>query len=125
MSPIVTASTGRPFNVVTGTGSPTRRPAGAGRNIGQGPSYFSADLRVSRSFALSPRHESLRLELIAEGFNLTNRVNFKRLNNIVGEVTVDDLPGPLVGQIGEVEDPLSFVSAFDARQIQFGLRLRW
>lgn len=125
IAPIVTAASGRPFNVVTGVDFNSRRPAGAGRNIGQGPSYFSADLRVSRAFALSRVRESLRLEVIAEAFNLTNRTNFKRLNNTVGDVTVDDLPRPLRGVIGEVEDPLSFVSAFEARQLQVGLRLRW
>lgn len=124
-APIVTATSGRPFNVVTGVDFNSRRPAGAGRNIGQGPSFFSADARLSRAFRLSKSRENWRLEVIAEGFNLTNHVNYKRLNNTVGEVTVDDLPRPLKGVLGEVEDPLSFVSAFEPRQIQIALRLRW
>ena len=125
LAPIVTATSGRPFNVVTGLDFNSRRPAGAGRNIGRGPDFFSADARLSRSFRLSQTREALRLEVIAEGFNLTNRTNFKRLNNTVGDVTVDELPRPLVGQLGEVEDPLSFVSAFEARQFQFAIKLRW
>lgn len=125
VSPIITATSGRPFNVVTGLDFNSRRPAGAGRNIGKGPGYFSADLRVSREIALSRTREALRLELIGEAFNLTNRVNFKRVNNTVGEGTVDDLPRPLVGRIGEVEDPLSFAAAFPARQVQVALKLRW
>lgn len=125
IAPIVTASSGRPFNVVTGLDFNTRRPAGAGRNIGKGPAYFSADMRASREFSLSRTRESLRLEVIAEGFNLTNRVNFKRVNNTVGDITVNGLPDPLVGQLGEVEDPLSFVTSFPARQMQVALKLRW
>ena len=78
---------------------------------------------MTRVLELDPIHPDL--ELIAEAFNLTNRTNFKRLNNTVGEVTVDDLPRPLQGILGGVEDPLSFVSAFEARQFQFALRLRW
>ena len=52
-------------------------------------------------------------------------MNFKRLNNTVGDVTVNDLPKPLVGTLGEVEDPLSFVSAFPARQLQVAIKVRW
>ena len=125
LSPILSATSGRPFNVVTGIDFNARRPAGAGRNIGAGPGFFSADLRVSREFSFSRRRDSLRLELIGEAFNLTNRTNFKSLNNTVGDVTVDQLPRPLVGQLGEVEDPLSFVSAFPARQLQMAVKLRW
>jgi hypothetical protein len=63
--------------------------------------------------------------LIAESFNILNRTNFRRLNNTVGQVTVDQLPRPLVGRRGDVADPLSFVSAFDSRQLQFALKLVW
>jgi hypothetical protein len=122
VSTIVTATSGRPFNVVTGVDFNSRRPAGAGRNIGKGPGYFSADARVSREFRLN---EKVLLEAMAEGFNLTNRVNFRRLNNTVGEINVNQLPTPLVGTVGEVEDPLSFVSAFPARQIQLAIKVRW
>jgi hypothetical protein len=125
LAPVVTAASGRPFNVVTGLDFNSRRPAGAGRNIGHGPNFFSADLRVSRQIGLSRNDEALRLELIAEVFNLSNRVNFKRLNNTVGDVTINDLARPLVGVMGEVEDPLSFVSAFPARQVQIALKLWW
>ena len=125
LSTIATATSGRPFNVVTGLDFNSRRPAAAGRNIGKGPQYFSADLRVSREFKLSKAHESWRLEAIVEAFNLSNHVNFKRLNNTVGDVTVNDLPKPLVGTLGEVEDPLSFVSAFPARQLQVAIKVRW
>jgi hypothetical protein len=130
MSPIVIAGSGHPFNVVTGDGANEyRRPAGAGRNIGQGPDYLTVDMRVSRRIFLggpgSARDQRTHLELIAESFNILNRTNFRRLNNTVGQVTVDQLPRPLVGRRGDVADPLSFVSAFDSRQLQFALKLVW
>jgi len=125
LSPIVTAASGRPFNVVTGEDGASRRPWGAGRNIGHGPSFFTADVRLSRKFELRGKSEGPSIELIGEGFNILNRTNFRRLNNVVGQLTVDDLPRPLLGRRGSVDDPLSFVSAFDARQFQFALRFRW
>ena len=42
------------------------------RNAYIGPGYFTADLRVSKSFQLSER---VRLTLQAESFNVTNQVN--------------------------------------------------
>jgi hypothetical protein len=122
LAPIVNASSGRPFNVVTGIDINSRRPAGAGRNIGLGPSYFSADLRASKRIAFGERWS---VEAIAEGFNLLNRTNFRRINNTVGEATVNDLPRPLVGVRGDALDPFSFVSAFDPRQFQFALKLHF
>jgi hypothetical protein len=125
LAPIVTANSGHPFNVVTGIDFNTQRPDYAGRNIGHGPDFFSADVRLSRSFALSQSRESLRLELICEAFNLTNRTNFDQINNTVGNITVNQLPHPLVGVVGPPENPLSFVSAYNSRQIQLALKLRW
>ncbi|MDW8355407.1 MAG: hypothetical protein RMK57_12860 [Bryobacterales bacterium] len=65
------------------------------------------------------------MELIAEGFNLFNRTNFKTVNNTVGDVPLATLPRPLVGRRGTPTDPLSFTSAFDPRQFQFGLKIHF
>ena len=81
------------------------------------------DLRLSRRFALGS--ERRNLEFIAEGFNLLNRTNFKSLNNTVGNITVEQLPQPLVGIRGVPTNPLSFTSAFDARQFQFGVKINY
>jgi hypothetical protein len=129
VSPVFTASSGRPFNVLTGIDNladrhpTTDRPFGAGRNIGKGPDYFSFDMRLSRRFSLGA--EGRNLEFIAEGFNLANRTNFRSLNNTVGNVTVADLPTPLVGVRGTPTMPLSFTSAFDPRQFQFGVKINY
>ena len=129
-SPIGVASSGRPFNVLTGVDnlgdrhSTTHRPLRAGRNIGQGPDYFSLDSRLSRKFFLG-RNERRSLEFIAEGFNLLNRTNFRSVNNTVGDIALEELPRPLVGRLGIPTLPLSFTAAFDPRQFQLGLKLNW
>jgi hypothetical protein len=128
-SPIVIASSGRPFNVLTGVDNMgdnqvnTHRPLGAGRNIGRGPGFFTLDARLSRKFRLGS--EARNLEFIAEGFNLLNRTNFRSVNNVVGPITVEQLPRPLEGRRGIPTTPLAFTSAFDPRQFQFGLKLNF
>ena len=67
----------------------------------------------------------MQLEWIAEGFNLLNHTNFLRLNNTVGQITVNQLPHPLVGTKGDPSQPLSFVSAFDPREMQVALKIRF
>jgi hypothetical protein len=125
----VIASSGRPFNVLTGVDNMgdnqvnTHRPLGAGRNIGRGPGFFTLDARLSRKFRLGS--EARNLEFIAEGFNLLNRTNFRSVNNVVGPITVEQLPRPLEGRRGIPTTPLAFTSAFDPRQFQFGLKLNF
>lgn len=130
VSPVVIASSSRPFNVLAGFDnlndrhSTTHRPHGAGRNIGIGPSFATFDLRISRKFPWgSERKRSV--EFIAEVFNLMNHTNFRSLNNVVGDLGVDDLPKPLVGRSGNPTEPLSFSSAFNPRQFQFGLKIHY
>ena len=129
VSPIFVANSGRPFNVLTGVDNMgdrrvnTHRPARAGRNIGMGPSYHSFDMRLSRRFLLGG--ENRNLEFIAEGFNLFNRTNFRSVNNVVGNITVEQLPTPIVGSRAPTETPLAFTSAFDPRQFQFALKLNF
>jgi hypothetical protein len=129
-APILTAQSGRPFNLLSGfdnlgDGHPaTKRPIGLGRNTGRGPAYVSADLRVSRRFPI-PGRENVFFEAIGEGFNLANRANFRTLNNIVGSAPLSALPNPARGFRGPTSAPLAFTSAHDARQFQIGLRLRY
>ncbi|MBI3210704.1 MAG: TonB-dependent receptor [Candidatus Solibacter usitatus] len=123
LSPLVLANTGRPFNLLIGQ-DPNTRPAYAGRNIGHGPAYADVDLRLSRRIQWG-KIEARNIEFIAEGFNMLNHTNFRRLNNVVGQVTVDQLPRPIVGTKGRPSDPLSFLSAFDPRQFQFALKIHF
>ena len=71
------------------------------------------------------QQEQRNLEFTAEGFNLLNRTNFKSLNNTVGDVRLEDLPNPIVGIRGNPTSPLSFASAFDPRQFQFGVKINF
>ncbi len=131
LSPIFSANSARPFNLLTGVDInndsyvTNDRPVGAGRNIGRGPGYISFDLRLSRRFALS-NDAKRSLEFITEGFNLANHTNFRSLNNTVGAVPLSALPNPIRGIAGAPPtSPLAWTSANDARQFQFGLKLNW
>ena len=126
LSGIVAANSFAPFNLITGFDSlgdrhtDTHRPWGLGRNAGKGPDFFSVDMRLARTVPLS---ETVNLQVIGEAFNLLNRTNFKTVNGVVGNASIEDLPENLVGRRGPVTEPLSFASAFDPRQFQFTLRL--
>jgi hypothetical protein len=98
----------------------TDRPAGAGRNTGIGPDFWSLDLRVGRSFKL---HETTSLDFTAEAFNLFNHLNYASINNVVGNITG---PFNLTGRADRTpSQPLGFTSAFDSRRIQLGARVRF
>ena len=126
LSGIVAANSFAPFNLNTGFDSlgdrhtDTHRPWGLGRNAGIGPAFFGVDMRLTRSFSLS---ETMNLQLGGEVFNLLNHTNFRTVNGVVGNISIEDLPTRLVGRRGPVTEPLSFASAFDPRQFQFTLRL--
>ena len=76
------------------------------------------DLRIARTFHLAER---AGLELMAEAFNICNRLNFRSVNNTVGNIAP---PFDLKGRrdVGPSQ-PLGFTSAFDPRRIQLGVRL--
>ena len=78
VSSVITLGSGRPINA-TMAGDANRddntyndRLPGVARNSFVGPGYFTADMRVSKSFQLSER---VRITLQAESFNVTNQVN--------------------------------------------------
>lgn len=72
-----------------------------GRTTGTRPGYASVDVRLSRRVTVS---ENVRLELIAEVFNLFNRVNIIDVNN---NFKVAGVP----------------TAAADPRQFQFGMKV--
>lgn len=134
IAPILEISSGRPFNIITGSDanadlqSSNDRPSVAAdgtlfappflstgnlrRNAGITHSYASLDLRVSRAIRFS---ESLRLDIIAEGFNLFNRFNEAAANPFFD----------VVNSFGERRGGLYYsrpTAAYDARQFQFGLK---
>lgn len=132
LAPIVIANSWRPFNLLTGVDLPaggdgyvnTKRPAHLGRNMGQGPNFFTIDFRLSRRFPFGPK-ESRNVEVIAEGFNLLNRTNFRTVNNTVGDVPISALPNPIRATRQPPTTPLAYTSALSPRQFQFGLKINF
>jgi len=58
---------------------------------------------------------------MAEGFNITNRTNFSRVNNIVGAALAP--PFDVHGTASQSpSQPLGFTAAMRAREIQLGIR---
>ncbi|HEU0186141.1 MAG TPA: hypothetical protein VFS27_12550, partial [Blastocatellia bacterium] len=133
VSPIVTARSGFPFNIRTGfdvnlDSVNNDRPLGVGRNTFIGPDFFTTDLRVGRQIRFSG-DSPLGLEFIFDAFNLFNRTNFKEVNNITNTSILDPLRFPDVRVKGDSATPASqftgFTSAYDARTIQLGLKLKF
>jgi hypothetical protein len=163
LAPIIDVSSGRPFNIITGTdtrldlGASQARPSvdttgasvfttspfipgvhfvqanvclandgstftvplvsppagcngGLGRNSFFGPGFFQVDLRLAKQIPLG---EHLRLDLIADGFNLFNRTNV---------AAVSQLCNPTAGATCFAGQP---TASYDARQFQFALKVSW
>lgn len=115
-----------PFNIVTGGQTrqqTTQRPCTGGyvpnginpctealsgfvigRNAGTGFDFFSLNARLSRTFVLTER---LRLEGIAEGFNVLNHRNDMIPNGTWGTGAYPANPNPSFGAATAVGDPRS------------------
>lgn len=109
---VISYAIGAPFNVQTGNDrnndtNANDRPIGVGRNSGRQSATRSADVRLSRAFAVGSRH---RLEAMIEAFNLFNDVNIIAMNNVFGPGAT---PRASFGQP---------TLAGDARQLQLGIR---
>ena len=133
LSPIFRYNSGHPFNLLAGTNvnndrhSTNDRPAGASRNTGLGPNSFEFDMRLSRDFHLG---EKASLQLIAEGFNITNRTNLASVNNVVGNqfnfistFTTFGVKGSGSLSPSTPNGQLLFTSALPKREFQLGVRL--
>ncbi len=97
---------GLPFLNAAAFALPVGTPFGnAGRNIARGPAFNQLDFAVNKSFHLPG--ENTQLQFRAEFFNLLNHTNFLAPNSNLSS-------GSAFGKI---------TAAYDARQIQFGLKL--
>ena len=88
IAPIVTLSSGRPVNAVTGADEEhnrafplASRPSGFARNALRTPRFINFDLRVLKYF---PMGERRRLDLVVEAFNLFNDPNVLSRNPFFG-----------------------------------------
>jgi hypothetical protein len=137
VAPIIEISSGRPFNILTGVdqnadqSTQTDRPnVGANgvltlpaafstgdlrRNAGITTGYASFDMRITR---VIPITERLKLNVIAEGFNLFNKFNEAAASPHYTDV---DAFGKRSGS-AYLSRP---TAAYDPRQFQFGLKLLW
>jgi hypothetical protein len=126
VSSVLTAGSGRPYNVLAGfdmngdgdagvADRARRNPAHAdtavSRNTGRLPATAALDVRVTRRFALP---HGVRLEALFEIFNLLNRTNFSDVNNVFGTSAYPAGPLPTFGQ---------FTQAGPARQAQLAARV--
>jgi len=74
-----------PTNGVTKFGQfsiPVNRPGTLPRNAFRGPNFAQLDMRLSKLFMVGPK----RIELIAEAFNVTNRINYNSYTTSIQSV---------------------------------------
>jgi hypothetical protein len=138
VSPILEISSGRPFNILTGTDTnadlqgSTDRPSvdsngtlvlppflssgSLGRNRGITHPYASLDMRITRRIRFGER---VNLEFIGEGFNLFNRFNEAAASPFFTDVNAFNQRGPGGRYYSRP------TAAYDPRQFQFGLKLNF
>jgi hypothetical protein len=109
-----------PLNITSGVttvqstpGRPIVDGAFIERNAGAGPDFLNWSLRLSRTFNVGAR---VRVEGLAEVFNVTNRLNVVTINGVFGPGTYPTSPSPTFGQVTGVNDP---------RAAQFAVRVRF
>jgi hypothetical protein len=118
---LVNLESGRPYTIFVGSdangdGNPNSdRPGLLGRNTLIGPSFATVDLRIARDLRLSERWSA---EFSLDFFNLFNRVNIKDLNTVYGSIDLTQPPNPSLGYLTPRD-------AYNPRQIQYGVRLRF
>jgi hypothetical protein len=152
VAPIVSWRSGLPFSIRTPglvnkingqtLDNNFAMPFGASRDSNRGANYAAADLTIRKSFFIN-RDRGVKVDLIAEGTNIFNRVNFNRvsdqfdINGIPASGIVNTARGPLnlftgpytglkgvvPTSAGQITQPLFYSSADLPRQVQFGLRL--
>jgi hypothetical protein len=139
ISPVLSMRSGIPFTIrVPGLQNGTlgeslyARPWNAGRNTGIGPSFYGLDMRVNKAFYIN-RERGVKLDVLVEGTNILNHTNFSAVNDQLPADPEFALPNGgtlLTGpyhfsgfKASDPSQPLAFKSAFDARQVQFGLKL--
>jgi hypothetical protein len=101
--PLATGAVTGPIDVRSATFIP--------RNSGIGPDFFTLNARVSRTFVV---RERVRLAVLIEAFNLTNRANAVTMNGNFGTGAYPTAPAATFRQVTAVGEP---------RAVQLGARL--
>jgi hypothetical protein len=120
LSALVQAYSALPFNITSGVttiqgtaGRPIVNGEFIERNAGVSSDFFNLNLRLTRVFRVTDR---VKVEALAEAFNLTNRQNVLTRNTNFGSGAYPTNPSPTFGQVTAVGEP---------RSLQFGLRVRF
>jgi hypothetical protein len=125
------------FNGLSPADSNFAMPFHSPRDANRGAAYAATDLSIRKAFFIN-RDRGVKLDLIATGTNIFNRVNFNRVSDLFDNglplattgLPFDPINGPFKGLHGvkptspnQITHPLSYSSADLPRQVQFGLRL--
>jgi hypothetical protein len=112
-----------PFNITSGVTTvqgTAGRPIVDGefipRNAGQGDTFSTVSLRISRTFDVNTTNRKWQIEALVEAFNLLNTRNDVARNAVFGSGAYPTSPALTYGQITVVGDP---------RSLQFGLRISY
>ncbi len=101
-------------NTLQGTAArPLVNGAFTSRNAGVGAKFVSLSTRLSRTFPLGER---VRLEALAEAFNVLNHRNDLTRNGVFGSGAYAFNPSATFGQITAVNDP---------RVLQFAVKIKY
>lgn len=103
-------NSGAPFTVPGFTSASAGCVGNLGRNSFNMPGWFTWDMRVAKRI---PVGERVKIELIADAFNLLNRTNITAVNQLCD---------PSAGSTCSAGQP---TAAYDARQFQFAMKLTW
>jgi len=120
LTPSLTAYSALPFNITSGVttvqgaaGRPLVNGNFIGRNTGGSFATVNLNARLSRTFAIGER---VKLQAMAEAFNLLNHTNVVSINGNFGAGAYPAVPSATFGQITAVND---------SRSLQFGLRVSY
>jgi hypothetical protein len=144
ISPGIFLRSGIPFTLRTGvdinsdTRGGTDRLFSIGRNTGIGPDYRSVNVRVAKAFHFKP-DSPMRIDVSADFANIFNHTNFSAVNEVlpvtVGATGILSFPDALAAsdyasatnrlegrRDRGLNQPLGFTSAFNPRQILWGVK---
>ncbi|HMZ78171.1 MAG TPA: TonB-dependent receptor [Acidobacteriota bacterium] len=134
LSTIIAINSGRPFNLQAGADldsndvlydrpqviGPDGVSRPVGRNVGVSPSFSNVDLRLTRNFSIKERYA---VSVIAEVFNLFNRVNIDQFNRIFQRDADGNFNLPPQESGRYIVTRNRYLSSFSPRLFQFGVRL--
>jgi Carboxypeptidase regulatory-like domain/TonB dependent receptor len=104
-------NSGAPFSIPGVTTAGAGCVGNLGRNPFTLPGFFTWDMRLAKRI---PFGERIKLDLIADAFNLFNRTNIAAVNQLC-----DPSAGATTCAAGQP------TAAYNARQFQFALKLNW